>query len=723
MYLAKDISLNRQVAIKFLRGNDAADDDLKSGFAREAKAIAALNHPHIVTIYEVNQYEGLPFFVMEYIEGKDLRDCARNSNITLLAKLVYAIQICEGLQEAHNAGIIHRDLKSANIKVDSQNRIKILDFGLAVCKDTAGMIEEETEDGTLAYMSPEQILGKELDNRSDLYSLGTVFYELFTGELPFESDYRASLMHLILNKKPGPIEELKQDIPSQLQEIIMKLLEKERDRRYVDANALLLDLRKLRDALVNEDRRPGEIADDSQQSIAVMPFEDYSADKDLEYFCDGIAEEIISALSGITGLKVVARSSSFMFKGRQKDIREIGKLLNVKTILEGSVRKVESQFRIAVRLSNVADGFQIWSEIFDYEIKETYAVQEKIAIAIIKNLKTKFVSAEETKIMKHHAKNFKAYSEYLKGLYFWNKRTGESINKAIDHFRNSIREDVNYAIAYTGLADAYRALPDYSSYPPLEAYEKAREAVLKALEIDDTLAEAHASLAVIMNNSFDWAGAEMEFKKAIELNPGYPSVHHWYALLLMYRGRFDEALSEMDNAYKLDPLSLAINRDIGTVHFYAGEYEKALTALRKTSEMDYGFSLIHELMGRTYLEMSLYEKALTEFEIEKNSSRSWRPVQEVWIGIAYRKLGQLDKAGEIFAKLLDQAGHRHISPYALSLISFVQGNLDDGFEWLEKAHDSGDSWLCDLGIEPLFKDIKSDSRFRSLLKDIGLIYH
>jgi len=720
VYLANDMSLNRQVALKFLACEDTINDKHKANFMREAQAMATLNHPHIVNIYEVSEHNDRPFFAMEYIEGRDLRCCARDSNIALLTKLVFAIQMCEGFQEAHKAGIIHRDVKSSNIMVDEKNRIKILDFGLAISEDLPGTVDYRMGTGTLAYMAPEQVLGKQPDSRSDLYSLGTVLYELFTGEMPFFSEYQASLIFSIINEKPKRLIEINPGIPDTLETIIMKLLKKDRNSRYNNISTLLDDMRKLRDNLVKDNLQKAGDSDAARQSIAVLPFEDFSAEKNLAYFCDGVAEEIISTLSKVEGLYVVARSSAFSFKGKQKNIRDIGKILNVKTILEGSVRKANDKFRISVQLSNVSDGFQIWSEVFDYDLKDTCIIQEEIALAIMKNLKTQFIDEEKIIVMIHHTKNFEAYSEYLKGLYFWNKRTGESINKAIDHFQNAISKDRDYSLAYAGLADAFRALPDYSSYPPNEACKKAKDAVLKALELDDTLAEAHTSLAVIMNNGFDWLGAESEFKKAIKLKPGYPSARHWYALFLMYQRRFKEALQEMEIAYKQDPLSLPINRDIGTVHFYAEDHEEAIEALRKTAEMDYGFSLVHELMGRVYLEMSLYTKALNEFNIEKNNSKSWRPVQEVWAGIAYRKMGEINEANRIFARLKEQAKHRHISSYALAWISFVQENIDEGFDWLEKAYNKRDSWLCELNIEPLFINIKSDHRFKSLLEKIGL---
>ena len=714
VYLAEDTELNRKVALKFLSHYLVSNEDAKSRFKREAHAAAVLEHPNIVTIYEVSEHQGRPYIVMHYVEGKSLRDIIKEKELPLDEIVDLAIQICEGLCKAHEAGVIHRDIKPSNICIGSDGRPKILDFGLAAVQGSEHLTKTGSTLGTIGYMSPEQIHGKQLDQRSDIFSLGVVLYEMIAGRPPFRRETEAATSNSILHDTPEPLARYKADVSDELQRIISKLLEKDREMRYQHADDLLADFRKLTRKFETR------IAKEQKPSIAVLPFRDMSPQKDQEYFCDGMAEEIINALMHVEDLHVVARTSAFSFRGKEMDIREIGMKLGVETLLEGSVRKAGNRLRITAQLINVSDGYHLWSDRYDRVMEDMFAIQDEISLAIVDNLKAELLGGERAIFTKRHTESLEAYNLHLKGRYFWNKRTGESLKKAIDYFEQAIEKDPDYALTYAGLADAYRALPDYSSFSPKRAYLKAKNAAMKALEIDGTLAEAHASLAVSLNYNYSWSTAEREFKKAIEFKPSYATAHHWYALYLMYMARFDEAIEEMKRARELDPLSLAINRDLGTVLFYAGQYDQAIEALQKTIEMDPNFSLVHELLGRVYLRKAMYEKALAELEKEKSFRISWRPVLEALMGITYVKMGKSERARQVLNDLVEQSKHVYISPYWLAWVHFALEENDQGFECLEKAYQERDSWLCEIKAESFFDSVRLDPRFLSLLKKMGL---
>jgi TolB-like protein/Tfp pilus assembly protein PilF len=550
--------------------------------------------------------------------------------------------------------------------------------------------------------------------------MGVVIYEMITGRLPFEGDLMAAVTYSIINENPRPIKEFRENVSNDLQRIISRAMEKNKQNRYQKVDELLEDLGWLKN---NLDKTVPEMYYKNAKSIpsiGVLPFRDMSPEKDQGYFGEGIAEDIISNLTKIKGLHVVARTSSFSFRDSQDDIKKIGRKLGVGTILEGSIRKIEERIRVTVQLIDVENGYHLWSERYDRVIKDMFEIQDEISLSITDRLEVNIGEDMSAAPTKHQTENPDAYCLYLKGRFFWNMRTGESLNKAIEFFEEALEIDDNYALAYAGLSDVYRALPDYTSYSPREAYEKARAMAHKAIDIDNSLSEAHTSLAVILNNTFDWEGAEKEFIKAIESNPGYATAHHWFALFYMYRARFAEAIEEIGKAYSLDPLSLPINRDTGTVYYYAGRYDEAIVALHKTLELDPNFSLVHELLGRAFLKKGMFEEALKEFETEKGFSRSWRPVLDAWIIIAYMEMGVKKKAEELLEDLKRKSKEAYMPPYSLSWIYFALGDVEQGFQWLEKAYNERDSWLCEIKVEPVFDKVRQDPRFTALLKKIGL---
>jgi len=726
VYLAEDTKLNRRVALKFLTAQYASDKDFRRRFKREAQAAAALNHPNIVTVHEVAEYEGRPYMAMEYVEGRLLKELIAEKKLSVEEVIDIAVQMCDALAKAHGADIIHRDIKSQNVLIDKDGRVRVLDFGLVKLKREMMLTQVGTVVGTAAYMSPEQARGEEVDHRTDIWSLGVVLYEMITGQMPFKGEHDQAVIYSILNTDPEPITSFRPKLPMELEDLIHKALARSTDERYQKTEDLLADLTSLRDAFKSGVARTLQTTAGPSPFIAVLPFKNLSADKEQDYFCDGVAEEIISALAHVEGLRVVARTSAFSFRGKEQDIREIGRKLNVGTVLEGSVRKAGSRVRITAQLINVADGYHLWSERYDRDIgalccpEDIFAIQDEISLAIVDKLKVKLLKGEKTKLVKRHTDDLDAYNLYLRGRYFWNRRTEESLKKSIDYFDLAIGKDPEYALAYAGLADSYVTLQDYTSVSPKVTLPKAKEAAYKALEMDGTLAEAHNSLAQVMFREWDWEGAEREHKRAIELNPNYASAHHWYALVLAYAARFDEAVAEMKRAWELDPLSLIINRNLGLVLYFARRYDKAVEQLKKTLEMDPSFSLVHASLGLVYLQKSIYQEALMELQKESDIRGGSDAVVETWRGIAYVKAGKKSEAHRILGDLLKRAKQVYVSPVLFAGLYFALGENEQGFKLLYQAYDERDSRLLEIKVIPEFDIVRTDPRFKALLKKMGL---
>jgi serine/threonine-protein kinase len=716
VYLAEDTELDRKVALKFLPPHLCQDDDCRARFKREAQAAAKLNHPNIIHIYEVSEHERRPFFAMEFISGQSLRDIIKDKELPLDEIIDYSIRICEGLDKAHQSGITHRDIKPSNILIDTDNRPKIVDFGLATIKGTDKVTKTGSTLGTVGYMSPEQVQGKQIDHRSDLFSLGAVLYELITRKNPFKRDTEAATLKAVCDDIPEPLARFKSNVPSGLQAIIDRSLEKNVEMRYQTATGMISDLKRS-----SRELQQGATPTDDKPSVAVMPFTNLSADPEQEYFCDGMAEEIINALAHIEGLRVVARMSCFAFKGRQVDIREIGRQLNVSTLLEGSVRKAGKRLRITAQLVNVADGYHLWSERYDRDMEDVFAIQDEISLAIVENLKERVLKADKSALSRRHEIDPEAHQLYLKGRFFWAKRSRESFEKSIEYFKKAVEIDPYYAQAYAGLAVSYNDLPNYSSFPSAEAYPLAKEAALKALELDNELAEAHTALGLILSDhEWDWVGAEKEYKRAIELNPAYETAHQWYAFLLACLWRPDEAISEMNKAYELDPLSLAVNRNYGFLLYMARKYDDALKMLRKAAELDPSFSYTYFCMGLVYLRTQDYEKAIEVFKKERELTGGVNPIVVIPLGTAYARMGDREKAEEILAGVEERMKHEYVSPFFLAQFYFTLGELDTGFELLDRAYAERDISLRHIKAFPMEDAVLRDPRYNVLLEKMKL---
>jgi len=727
VYKAQDTKLKRTVALKFLPPELTRNPEAKERFVHEAQAASALDHPNICTIHEIDEANDRTFIVMACIDGPNLRERVQAGSLKLDEALDIAIQVASGLQAAHEKGIVHRDLKSANIMITSQGQAKIMDFGLAKSSSQTTITRTGTTMGTPAYMSPEQTRGEQVDHRTDIWSLGVVLYEIVTGQLPFKGDHEQAVIYSILNVEPQPMTSLRTGVPMELERIVNKTLAKSPGERYQHVDGLLVDLRLLKKELESRETQTILTKDKPSPSIAVLPFTNLSADKEQEYFCDGMAEEIINALTHIEGLRVVARTSAFAFKGKHVDIREIGKKLNVGAVLEGSVRKAGSRLRITTQLVNVSDGYHLWSEKYDRDTgklccpEDIFAIQDEISLAIVDKLKIKLLRKEKAALVKRYTDDLEAYSLYLKGRYHWNKRTPEGLKKAIQHFEQVIERDPSYALAYAGLADSYILLAEHSLLPPKDAFPRAKAAVIKALDIEETLSEAHTSLAFIKTLSdWDWMGAEKEFKQAIEFNPGYATAHQWYAEHLTMTGRYAEAIAEFKRAQELDPLSLIIGV-ASAVTLFCGtrRYDRVIEECQKVLEMDPNFGGALNVLGMVYRERAMYEEAIEAFQKARtfDEGNTWVTAE---LGHAYAVSGNRSEAQKVLDELEQLSKRSYVPPDNIALVYLGLGKKNLTFEYLEKAYEDRSVGLSWLKADPIFDSLRSDPRFIKLLKKVGL---
>jgi serine/threonine-protein kinase len=717
VYKAQDTKLDRTVALKFLPPHISINKEEKQRFIHEAKAAAALNHINIVTIYEINEFEDQTYIAMEYLEGETLKDKIASGPLPINNAIDTAIQIAEGLNKAHKKDIVHRDIKSANIIITDEGVVKILDFGLAKLRGVTKLTKEGTTLGTIAYMSPEQASGDKVDHRSDIWSLGVLLYEMITGQLPFKGEYEQAIIYSILNEEPESIFNMRNEIPRELELVVQKALQKKPEARYKNVEQMLAELKSIKINLETEQIRP---KGKPTPSIAVLPFINMSADPEYEYFSDGMTEDIINALSKIKDFQVAARTSTFSFKEEKVDVREIGRKLNIKTVLEGSVRKAGNRLRITAQLINAEDGYHLWSEQYDRVLADVFDIQDEITLAIVNALKVELLVGENQAVQKKYTDNLEAYNLYLKGHFYWNKMTTAGFRKAIDLFQKAVTKDPAYALAYAGLADAYTGLGDagLSAIPPKEAFSNANEAVQKALEIDAELSEAHASLGHLKMHNFDWPGVEQEFNRAIELNPNYATTYHMNGFYFALMERHHEAITTIKKALKLDPISLGIITDLGVIYYFARKYDQAIEQYQKTLEMEPGFIRAYVTLGSTYGQKGMYQKAIDMIQkaIELSGDRS----KIAALGRAYALAGKKDEALTIIHELEDLSKQRYISPYCITLIYASMGEKDHAFDWLEKAYEEHVSELIYLKVDPYLDNLRSDPRFTTLLKKVGL---
>jgi TolB-like protein/Flp pilus assembly protein TadD len=576
-----------------------------------------------------------------------------------------------------------------------------------------------TTEGTVAYMSPEQAQGLEVDQRSDIFSLGVLLFQLVTGDVPYGGQPAAAMIYDIINSPMPSLKPIVADSPAGFERVIRRALEKEPDDRYASIDELLADLQLVRDELrATTGIRPVQAPD---PTIVVLPFVDMSPDSDQEYFCDGVSEEIIGALTSVKGLKVVSRTSSFGFKGEAYDIREIGEKLDVQTVLEGSVRKIGERFRITVQHINVSDGYHLWSQRFDREMKDVFAVQDEIAEAVVQALRANLEKqSAATPAKRTH--NVEAYNTYLLGRYHLNQRTHEALNKAIECFEQTACDDCNFPLAYAGLAEAYVLLGSggYPGADPAEALPKAEEAAQREIAIDDSCAEAHTALGLVYSRKdWNWAGAEQEFRRAIELNNGYATGHHQYAMFLAQVNRLEEALSEVRKARELDPLSLIISTAVGRILHFNRRYDEAIAQFERTIDLAPTFPGTYFDLSITYSALERHQEAKGALDKLNRLSGGARLRDTSSAAILHARMGETEKAAEKVRQAMDLAGTQKMPLFVQAILELALGNFDEAFRYVEQAYEERDTGLAYIQCEPFFEPLRQNPRYPELIRKMG----
>jgi len=716
VFRALDTRLQRTVAIKVLPSTHVADPDRKRRFLHEARAASRLNHPNIVTLHDIANDGGVDYLVMEYVTGKTLKELIRPEGLPISEAGGYAIQLAGALAVAHAAGLIHRDIKPANIMVTNDGQVKVLDFGLAKELTSAGADSLDAVRtvpgmlvGTVSYMSPEQTRGEPLDARSDIFAFGSVLYEAVTGRQPFKASSLLSTMHEIALHDPPPPSRVQPRVPAWLEQIILRCLRKQVAERYQSMAELI---EALRSGGVQASSETTRAAPRPAASIAVLPFTSVSGDG--EQFGDGLAEELIHALSLYDDLQVIARTSAAAVRGHGLDIREIGRRLNVGVILDGSVRRAGNRLRIGVQLIDVKDGHHLWSERYDREMTDVFEVQDEITAAIVGKLRPQLLGGSSASAARH-SEDPEAYALYLKGRHHWGRRPAGTM-EAIAYFEQAAKRDPTYALAYTGLADAYNTLASWEGgvLSPREGFQKGMSYAEQALRLKPELAEGHAALAyALLHYRWEIPEAERLFSEAIRLNPRYGPAHHWYSHLLVAAGRMEESLAESKIYLSLDPADPFSQLHLMWYHVMAHNFDRALNESGRALADDPGFSWHRIFQGWAYLGKRATAEA--EAAIRTGAELSGVSVQLSFLGHAQAVNGNREDALRTLERLTALSAQRYVSPYELGLIHEALGNRDQAFALLEQAFAERSPWLVYLVREPRLTHLHGDPRFDALL--------
>jgi len=739
VYRARDLRLGREVAVKILPEHLSQDPIALIRFEREARAVAALSHPNLLAIYDFGADGGVNFAVTELLRGETLRGALSAGAMPWRRAIEVGAALADGLAAAHSRGIVHRDLKPANIFLTEEGRVKILDFGLArwvqnpadgdptSAPTTPDPTRPGTVLGTVGYMSPEQVRGETTTGSSDLFAFGCVLHEMLTGRAAFSGATALERMAAILRDEPPPPSRLAPDVPRELDRVVASCLEKSPSRRPSSAEELAGSLRGLlsvsgTDSTVAASgaRAAAAKRGSRTKSLAILPFVNPSADPEMDYLSEGITESLINGLSQLRKLRVMARSTMFRYRG-DADPQQVGRELGVGTVLSGRVTSRPGVLSISAELVDASNGWRLWGARYDRPPADLLAVQEEIAREITSNLKLTLEPEQKKRLARRYEANREAYPLYLKGRYHWNKGTVAGFQKAMELFHEAIEKDPAYALAWTGVSDCYAMLgmDRYAALPPREAYPKAKAAARKALEIDDTLAEGHTSLAYALLISWEFAAAEEEFRRAIQLNPGYAQAHHFYGFLLSARGRADEALAQFRQALEADPLSLIINADYGWAFYCAHRYPEAVEQLVKTIDMDARFPQSYLWLGLAHQASGQFERSIAAFD-EGVRLTNGNPTFVAGRGVSLVAAGRRPEAEAILADFEERAKTQYVPMASMVQMNIALGHIDRAFEWLEKAADYRASFMLPIRVYPFFDPIRSDPRFSRLLETHGL---